>query len=389
MEPLCGGQIKAKGASMTLSTLKMSRRIRRTPFTDKVEWHGVTGFTVVNHTLLPKSFKNSVEEDYWHLREKVQIWDVGCQRQVQISGPDAKKLVQWITPRDLSNATPGKCFYVPLVTENGGFINDPVLLKLSENKFWLSIADSDVLLWVRGLALGAKLNVDINEPDIWPLAIQGPKAVHVMSEVFGPNVRNIKFFNFDWFDFEDSKQLIARSGYSKQGGFEIYLQGSKYGSRLWEKIYEAGIKYDIRPGSPNIIERVEGGLLSYGNEMTIEDNPLECGLNKYCNLSNKIDYIGKKALQAIAEKGLNKQIRGVRFEGEPMPACSIPWPVTSKTTRKAIGKITSGIYSPRLKVNIGLSMIQKNYWDPGTEVCVHPDNGKIINGTICNLPFEN
>ena len=373
---------------MPLSNLKMSRRIRRTPFTDKVEWHGVTGFTVVNHTLLPKSFQNTVEEDYWHLRENVQIWDVGCQRQVQILGPDAGKLVQWITPRDLSKAVPGKCLYVPLITEEAGLINDPVLLKISNSKFWLSIADSDVLLWVRGLAIGAKLNVEISEPDVWPLAIQGPKAVHVMAEVFGVAVRNIKFFNFDWFYFEDSKQLIARSGYSKQGGFEIYLKGSKYGSRLWERIFEAGIKHNIRPGSPNIIERVEGGLLSYGNEMTIEDNPLECGLNQYCSLSDDIEYIGKQALNSIAQKGIKKQIRGVRFAGDPMGACSIPWPITSKKTKKPVGKITSGIFSPRLKINIGLSMIEKDYWNPGTEVCVHLDNGKIIEGQICNLPFE-
>ena len=367
----------------------MSRRIRRTPFTDKVEWHGVTGFTVVNHTLLPKSFQHSVEEDYWHLREKVQIWDVGCQRQVQISGPDAGKLVQWITPRDLSDTTPGKCLYVPLITEKAGLINDPVLLKLSKDKFWLSIADSDVLLWVRGLALGARLHVKINEPDVWPLAIQGPKAVHVMAEVFGPAVRNLKFFNFDFFNFEDSKQLIARSGYSKQGGFEIYLEGSEYGSRLWERLFDAGRKFDIRPGSPNLIERVEGGLLSYGNEMTIEDNPLECGLQKYCSITDNIDYIGRGALQQIAKEGLKKQIRGVRFQGEPMEACSIPWLVTSKLSRKAIGKITSGIYSPRLKVNIGLSMIDKDYWNLGTEVNVHTHIGKIVQGKICGLPFEN
>ena len=366
----------------------MSRRIRRTPFTDKVEWHGVTGFTVVNHTLLPKSFQHSVEEDYWHLRKNVQIWDVGCQRQVQISGTDANKLAQWITPRDLSKCTPGKCLYVPLITENAEFINDPVLLKLSENKFWLSIADSDVLLWVRGLALGANLNVEIKEPDVWPLAIQGPKAVHVMAEVFGPAIRNIKFFNFDWFDFEDSKQLIARSGYSKQGGFEIYLQGSEYGPRLWERMFEAGRKYDIRPGSPNIIERVEGGLLSYGNEMTIENNPLECGLQKYCNLTDDIEYIGNASLRKIAKNGLEKLIRGVRFEGEPMGACGIPWIVTSRTTKKAIGRITSGIYSPRLKVNIGLSMIEKNYWNPGTEVYVHTEKGKFAEGKICSLPFN-
>jgi dimethylsulfoniopropionate demethylase len=373
---------------MPLSNLKMSRRIRRTPFTDKVEFHGVTGFTVVNHTLLPKAFQHSVEEDYWHLRENVQVWDVGCQRQVQISGPDAEKLVQWITPRDLSRATPGKCLYVPLITENAGLINDPVLLKISENKFWLSIADSDVLLWVRGLALGAKLNVEINEPDVWPLAIQGPKSAQVMAEIFGPQIRDIKFFNFGWFNFEDSKQLIARSGYSKQGGFEIYLEGSKYGTRLWETIFEAGKKYNIRPGSPNLIERVEAGLLSYGNEMTLEDNPLECGLSQYCDFSNENDFIGKQTLSSIAKQGIQRQIRGIRFRGEPMEACSIPWPVTSKKTKTLIGKITSGIYSPRLNTNIGLSMIKSDHWDPGTEVCVQTNKNTSQDGFVCDLPFS-
>jgi dimethylsulfoniopropionate demethylase len=373
---------------MPLSNLKMSRRIRRTPFTDKVEFHGVTGFTVVNHTLLPKAFQHSVEEDYWHLRENVQVWDVGCQRQVQISGPDAEKLVQWITPRDLSRATPGKCLYVPLITENAGLINDPVLLKISENKFWLSIADSDVLLWVRGLALGAKLNVEINEPDVWPLAIQGPKSAQVMAEIFGPQIRDIKFFNFGWFNFEDSKQLIARSGYSKQGGFEIYLEGSKYGTRLWETIFEAGKKYNIRPGSPNLIERVEAGLLSYGNEMTLEDNPLECGLSQYCDFSDENDFIGKETLSSIANQGIQRQIRGIRFRGEPMEACSIPWPVTSKKTKTLIGKITSGIYSPRLNTNIGLSMIKSDHWDPGTEVCVQTNKNTSQDGFVCDLPFS-
>jgi len=373
---------------MTQSTLQMSRRIRRTPFTTKVESHGVTGFTVVNHTLLPKAFSNSIEEDYWHLRSDVQIWDVGCQRQVQISGPDASRLVQWITPRDLSKATPGKCLYVPLISENAGLINDPVLLKISDEKYWLSIADSDVLLWVSGLAFAGGLDVKINEPDVWPLSIQGPKAQQLLVDVFGERIKNIEFFNFEWFDFEGTRQLIARSGYSKQDGFEIYLEGSTYGSQLWDLIWNAGLKYNIRPGSPNILERVEGGLLSYGNEMTIENNPLECGLERYCSFSDKIDYIGKDALSAVKKSGLKKIIRGIRFYGKTMGACGIPWIVSSKKTGELIGQITSGIYSPRLKINIGLAMINKDYWDPGTEVSVHTNDGNRNDGYVCRLPFE-
>ncbi len=373
---------------MVQNSLQMSRRIRRTPFTDKVEWHGVSGFTVVNHTLLPKAFGKSVDNDYWHLRKDVQIWDVGCQRQVQISGPDAKKLINWLTPRDLSNASVGKCFYVPLISESAGLINDPVLLKIADDKYWLSIADSDVLLWVKGLAVGASLNVELREPDVWPLSIQGPKAEIVLAEIFGPHIKELNFFNFDWFDFIGTKQLIARSGYSKQGGFEIYLNGSTYGSLLWETIWNAGVKHNIRAGAPNIIERIEGGLLSYGNEMTIENNPIECCLDKYCSSQNAYNYIGKEALMKIINDGVKKRIRGVQFSGSPMEACGIPWPITSQRTKKMIGQVTSGIFSPRLKTNIGLAMIDRESWEHGERIYVHTNDGKAKEGFVCNLPFK-
>ena len=237
----------------------MSRRIRRSPYTNKVEQHGVRGFSVVNHMLLPKAFQRSVEDDYWHLREHVQIWDVATQRQVEIKGPDATKLTQWMTPRDLSSAKVGQCLYVPLVDELGGMINDPVLLKLEEDHFWLSIADSDVLLWAKGLAHGGHFDVEICEPDVAPLAVQGPKAEDLLAALFGAAIREIGFFKFAWIDFQGTQQLIARSGYSRQGGFEIYLRGgteSELADELWDAIWQAGQAFDIAPGCPNLIERI-------------------------------------------------------------------------------------------------------------------------------------
>jgi dimethylsulfoniopropionate demethylase len=176
--------------------LNMSRRIRRTPYTNKVEEHGVSDFTVVNHMLLPKGYKNTVEEDYWHLSKEVQIWDVSCQRQVQISGPDAATLIQKLTPRSIKNMEIGKCFYIPMLNENAGMINDPVLLKLDDDMFWISIADSDILLWAKGYALGLNLDVNIDEPDVYPLAIQGPKSEELLISIFGEEIKKIKFFNF-------------------------------------------------------------------------------------------------------------------------------------------------------------------------------------------------
>ena len=373
--------------------LNMSRRIRRTPFTNRVEEFGVSDFTVVNHMLLPKRFKNSVEEDYWHLSNHVQLWDVSCQRQVEISGPDAAKLVQKLTPRSLKNMETGKCFYIPILDEDAGMINDPVLLKLDDDMFWISIADSDILLWAKGIALGSNLNVKIIEPDVYPLAVQGPKSEDLLVSIFGEEIKKIKFFNYRVFDFLGTKQIIARSGYSKQDGFEIYFKGfEKYfngeemGEKLWDIIWKAGKEFNISPGCPNLIDRIEGGLMSYGNDFTNENNPLECNLDKYCINDSDHDYIGKAALNKIKKNGIKQVIRGVIFDSQPLKGIGKPLMVLSED-KKNIGQITSGIFSPKFKKNIGLSMILKDYWNVGNKVLVKTSANEYSSGTITSLPF--
>ena len=373
--------------------LNMSRRIRRTPYTNRVEEHGVSDFTVVNHMLLPKGFKNTIEEDYWHLSKEVQIWDVSCQRQVQISGPDAASLIQKLTPRSIKTMETGKCFYIPMLNENAGMINDPVLLKLDDDMFWISIADSDILLWAKGYALGLNLDVNIDEPDVYPLAVQGPKSEELLVSIFGEEIKKIKFFNFRIVDFEGTKQVIARSGYSKQDGFEIYFKvHEKYfdkvemGEKLWDTIWKAGKKFNISPGCPNLIDRIEGGLMSYGNDFTRENNPFECNLEKYCKDDVPHDFIGKQALTKIKNEGIKQKMMGIIFDGDPCPATGQPLKVLSKDNKK-IGQITSGIFSPRIKKNIGLSMILKEYWNVGENVFVQTLDGGKRNGTITSLPF--
>ena len=373
--------------------LNMSRRIRRTPYTNRVEEHGVTDFTVVNHMLLPKRFKNSIEEDYWHLSKDVQVWDVSCQRQVQISGPDASKLIQKLTPRSIKNMETGKCFYIPMLNENAGMINDPVLLKLDDDMFWISIADSDILLWAKGYALGLNLDVNIEEPDVYPLAVQGPKSEKLLVSIFGEEIKKIKFFNFRIVDFEGTKQVIARSGYSKQDGFEIYLKiYEKYfdkvemGEKLWDTIWKAGKKFNISPGCPNLIDRIEGGLMSYGNDFTRENNPFECNLEKYCKDDTSHEFIGKQALTKIRNEGIKQKMMGIIFDGDPCPPTGQPIKVLSKDNKK-IGQITSGIFSPRIKKNIGLSMILKDYWEVGESVFVETLDGEKRIGMITSLPF--
>jgi len=243
-----------------------------------------------------------------------------------------------------------------------------------------------VLLYAKGLSLAAKLQVTATEPDVSPLAIQGPKAEALLCELFGGHVADIGFFKFGWIDVAGSKQLIARSGYSKQGGFEIYLEGGHLGRMLWDSIWHKGEGYNIAPGCPNLIERIEGGLLSYGNEMTRENNPLEIGLEQFCSLANPVDCIGMDALLEIHRAGIERQIRGVLFSGNPCPTCATPWPVT--TDGRQIGQVTSAIWSPRLKKNVGLSLIDRPHWDAGQSVRVACDDGVVREGVVSDLPFD-
>ena len=367
------------------SDLQMSRRIRRTPFTSCIEKLGVSGFTVVNHTLLPKSFKNSVAEDFYHLRTAVQIWDVGCQRQVEIEGPDALSLVQKMTPRNIANAEVGQCMYLALTNDKGKIINDPILLKLSDEKFWLSIADSDVLLWAKALAIGLDLNVSVSEPDVSPLAVQGPQAQEVMSEVFGKGVCDLNFFRFGLFDFKDTQQVISRTGYSSQDGYEIFLNDSKLGKEMWDVIWNVGAKYSMRPGGPNLIDRIEAGLISYGNDMTSENTPLECGMEKYCSLNKNMDFLGRDHLIAEKRIGPKRKIRGIVFSGKEQSACTQPWQLHNENIN--VGQITSGIFNPSLRVNTGIALIQKGSWNHGQSIKVVIGKDDIREGRVCFLPF--
>ncbi len=364
----------------------LSRRIRATPYTPRVEALEVSGYSVVNHTILPKGFQKSVEADYWHLKQHVQIWDVGCQRQVELTGPDAARLVQLMTPRDLTEARVGQCLYAPLVDQQGNMLNDPIILKLADDRFWLSIADSDILLWAKGLAYGLNLHVTVSEPDVWPLAVQGPRSDDLMTKVFGEQVREIRFFRFRWLNFNDHSLVVARSGYSKQGGFEIYLDQPTLGIDLWDALWAAGTEFNVSPGSPNLIERIEGGLLSYGNDFTMDDNPFECGLGQYCNLERDFDFIGRQALKEIHRKGIDRQIRGIVFNGNPCPACQHPWPV--RFADRQVGYVTSSIWSPRFNRNVALAMIEKDFWGTGTRIEVESSDNLIRNGFITELPMR-
>jgi dimethylsulfoniopropionate demethylase len=363
--------------------LSVSRRTRRTPFTDRVTAAGVKAYTVYNHMLLPTVFE-SVEADYRHLKEHVQVWDVACERQIELRGPDAARLIQMLTPRDLSRMIAGQCYYVPMVDETGGMLNDPVALKLADDRFWVSIADSDLLFWIKALAYARHLEVSAEEPDVSPLAVQGPKADDLMERVFGPQVREIRFFRFRHLEFDGRLLPVARSGYSKQGGYEIYVTDSTLGAPLWDALFAAGEDLGVRAGCPNLIERIEGGLLSYGNDMTRENTPHECGLGRFCDTEKAIGCVGRDALLRVARDGPTRQIRGLAIDAEGLPPCTEPWVVAGGGKR--VGQVTSVAWSPDFKTTVAIGMVRMTHWDPGTKVEVETPQG-MKQATICELPF--
>ena len=360
-----------------MALISPSRRLRRTAFSECVEAAGVGGYTVYNHMLLPTFFE-SPEADYRHLKDHVQLWDVACERQVGLRGPDAGRLMQSLTPRDLRGMLPGQCFYVPIVDETGGMLNDPVAVKLTEDLYWISIADSDLLLWVKALANAYRYEVLVEEPDVSPLAIQGPKADDLAARVFGDGVRNLRFFRFGLFDFQGETVLIARSGYSMQGGFEIYVEKSELGAPIWNALFEAGKDLNVRAGCPNTAERIEGGLLSYGNDMTRENTPHECGLGRFCNTQTAIGCIGRDALLRVAKDGPVRQIRPIEIKGRA-PACDRAWPVMGKTGK--VGQVTSAAWSPDYQCTVAIGMVRMTHWEPGTELRIETQEGEIA-GTV-------
>ena len=360
-----------------------SRRVRSTPYTSRIEKQGVTAYTVYNHMLLPAAF-GSLEESCDHLKKNVQIWDVAAERQVEISGKDAAKLVQLMTCRDLSKSKVGRCYYCPLIDENGNLVNDPVILKLAEDRWWISIADSDVIFFAKGLASGNKFDVKIFEPIVDILAVQGPKSFDLMEKVFGEKMKELKFFGFDYFTFNGAKHLIARSGWSKQGGFEIYVENTNSGLKLYDHLFEIGKEFNVRPGCPNLIERIESGLLSYGNDFDNNDNPFQCGFDKYVDLETDINFLGKDKLKKIKEKGIDRKLMGVQIDlTKILLTSSLD---IKNNDGNIIGELRSACYSPHFKKVIGIAMINEPYCKVSTMGLVEIE-GNSLAVKVCDLPF--
>ena len=372
---------------MNTYTVAKSRRLRSTIYSSRIEKQGLKSYTVYNHMLLPAGFSDSLEESYYHLKEHVQVWDVAAERQIQIKGKDAAELIQLMTTRNLSKSIEGKCYYCPIVDDNGCLINDPIILKFNDNKWWVSIADSDLLLFAKGLAIGKKFDVNISEPNVNIMAVQGPKSFSLMSKVFGKEILDLKFYNFKYFDFNGSSYLVARSGWSKQGGFEIYVEDDDAGLKLYDEFFKIGDEFQVKPGCPHLIERIESGLLSYGNDIDLNDNPFECGFDKFVDLDNEFDFLGKEKLKIIKKNGITKKLMGAIID---IKKIQMTGSLNLFFYNKIIGELRSAIYSPTFDKVIGIAMIDKPYFNVDQEFeinLIDQSNKNIHKGKICELPF--
>ena len=359
-------------------------RVHKSPFFDATRRYGANMFSIYNHTYMPTSYGDTVSE-YWSLVNDVTLWDVTCQRQIEISGRDAFRFVQFLTPRDMSNCRIGQCQYMLLTDEEGGIINDAVLLRLEKQKFWLSPGDGDVLLWVLGIAVNSGLHLNIHEPDVSPLQLQGPKAPHVARDLFGDWALEMKYYWLRETTLGDIPLVVSRTGWSGELGYELYLRDGQYGDELWERVMEAGKPYNIAPATPSAIRSVEGGILSYVSDITRDDNPFVLGFDRLIDLDQTDDFVGKAALKKIKADGVKRRLVGVDIDGEPFAASNDQfWPVS--TGGKKIGHVTRCLYSPRLERNIGFANVSVEHADSGTRLVLETPDGE-RDATVCEVPW--
>ena len=356
---------------------------RKSPYWQRTVEAGCTSWDLYNHMLIPTWYDDD-ETEYWHLLEHVTLWDVAVERQVEITGPDAGRFTQLLTCRDLSGCAVGQCKYAPIIAPDGGIVNDPILLRLGENHFWLSLADSDALLYAKGVQAFAGLDVRVREPDVSPLQVQGPKSKQVIRDLFGTDVMDLRYYWCTETDLDGIPVVVSRTGWTGEVGYEIYLRDSSRGLELWDRVMAAGEPYHIRAIAPSEQRRIEAGIFNYGNDMTIENNPFEItGMERLVELSS--DFVGRPALERVAAQGVGRKLVGVEMGGEPFRMwLGDFWPV--RRDGDVVGKLTSAGHSFRLNRNIGYAWVPIGLSAPGNELELESPDGPVPAVTAV-LPF--
>lgn len=364
--------------------ISIGPRVRKSPYFDATLRYGAKAFTVYNHTYLPTFYGDNVA-DYWSLVNDVTLWDVACQRQVEISGPDAFEFIQFLTPRDMSKCEIGQCQYMVLTNQDGGIVNDAILLRVEEQLFWLSPGDGDVLWWAMGVAVNSGLDVTVSEPDVSPLQLQGPKSPLVARDLFGDWAVEMKYYWLRETVLDGIPLVVSRTGWSGELGYELYLRDSQYGDQLWERVMAAGRPYKIAPTAPSTIRSIEGGLLSYVSDITLADNPYVIGMGRFVDFDQPGDFVGKAALQAINADGAKRRLVGIEIEGDPLPSPNEEfWDIYVDDSK--VGHVTRCAHSPRLDRNIGWANVAVEFSNLGTRLSVASPTGNRP-AVVCEAPW--
>ena len=367
-----------------LNNFGFGTQIRKSPFFDATVRWGAKDFSVYNHMYIPRDFGDP-EQNFWNLINEAILCDVAVERQVQVKGPDASKFVQMMTPRDLSNMKVGQCKYVILTNQFGGILNDPVMLRVEEDCYWFSLADSDILFWAQGLNVNLKYDVEISEPDVSPIQLQGPKSKDIMVKIFGNEILELKYYWFKKFKLGNINLLISRTGWSSEFGYEMFLLKTSDGDELYETLMQEGKELGLHPGHTSTIRRIEGGMLSYHSDMDINTNPLELGLDKFIDLEGSFDFVGKDALTKIKKLGIQRKQVGLIIECQKLKGPNTKkWDIFKN--QQYIGQVTSAVYSPRLEQNIALAIVDIKYSDINTSLKIKIDD-KLVDAKITVKPF--
>ena len=366
-----------------ISALTIGPRVRKSPFFDATLPAGVKSFTVYNHMYLPTSYGDPLQE-YWAMVEGVTLWDVSCERQIEVSGSDAIEFTQLLTPRDVASCPVGRCRYVVFTDHDGGVINDAIMLRLEESRFWLSPGDGDVLLWAQGVAARSGMDVKLTEPDVSPLQLQGPLAPKVARKLFGDVAVEMGYYHLHELELNGIPLVLSRTGWSGELGYEIYLRDGSRGTELWDLVMAAGEEFGIKPACPSAMRTIEGGILSYASDITREDTPFTIGMERLLDLDKSQDYIGKAALQQIAKEGTPRRLVGIEIDGDPIGGNDRFWDIFENQDK--VGHLTRCAWSPRLERNIGLVNLPTELAEPGTALKVQTLDD-LRDGIVVALPW--
>ena len=398
--------INLRQSGPTPVELLISTRVRKSPY-----WHlsmeaGCWRATVYNRIYHPRGYVKPEDGgamvEYDALVNHVTMWNVAVERQIQVIGPDAEALVDFVITRNAKRIEPMHAKYVILCNDQGGVLNDPVLLRPSENEFWFSLADSDIMFWLQGVNVGKKFDVEINEIDVCPVQIQGPKSEALMADLVGPGVHEIPYYGLMEAQVAGHDVMISQSGFSGEKGYEIYLRdASLHAEDMWNAVLEAGNAHNLMVIAPAHHRRIAAGILSWGQDMDAETLPFQCNLGYQIPRKKTTDYIGKARLEEVRaqiEAGnppFKLGLAGIKLGGKPIDDYAPDfWPISLASGSDPCGYVTSPWFSPELNTNIAMGYVPWESREAGTKLRVHlPDvyaenAGEPVDGEVVEIPFR-